>query len=285
METLCPTPASALSDHLITRLNEGDIKLPVLPVVATQVIGMASNENTDLSELSQLIHKDQALAGHVLRIANSALFAGNVMVVSLQQAIARLGVNMVGEMATVISIQGQVFQAKGFENKVHQVWEHALLSGFFSKEIARAVRRNVEAQFLCGLLHTIGKPILFEMIADIQKSLETHASENEVIQLTDKLAPRAGYLAAVKWNLPKQVQACCAYALNRNKTTEFTEPVSMTYLANRMAIWCLSDGAITEEAIRIDKVMTELNLYPDEVEALFEKRATVEEIVKTMMRS
>jgi HD-like signal output (HDOD) protein len=285
METTCTTGLTSLSDALISKLNDGDIKLPVLPAVATQVIGMASNETTNLSELSELIHKDQALAGHVLRIANSALFAGNVAVVSLQQAIARLGVNMIGEMAAVISIKGQVFKAKGFENLINQVWEHALLSGFFSKEIARASRRNVEAQFLCGLLHTIGKPVLFQMIADLKATYKFEVKEETVRDLTNTLAPRAGQLAAVKWELPRQVQACCAFTFCREKANKFKDPVCMTYLANRLGHWCQSEEEIGIDDIRKDPVMAELNFYPDEVEALIEKREAVEKVVQTMMLS
>lgn len=72
-----------LFDALVSKPSDSGIKLPVPPVVATQVIGMASNENTDRCELSELVRKHQALAGHVLKIANYALFPGNTAKVPL----------------------------------------------------------------------------------------------------------------------------------------------------------------------------------------------------------
>jgi len=286
METLLQPNVVPLREMLESRLDDGEIKLPVLPVVATQVIAMANNDDIDLSDLSQLIHKDQALAGHVLRIANSVLFAGNTAIVSLQQAIARLGVNMIGEMATVISIQGQVFKAKGFGKEIDQVWKHALLSGFYGKEIARAMRKNVEAQFLCGLLHTIGKPILFQTISDIQEEKGLiPQNEANIPQLIDLLHPRTGQLACEKWKLPRQVQACCSFYLNRDKTSEFQDSVAMTYLGSRLAEWCLDGSELSIDTLRQEPVFTELNFYPDEVDALLEKRETVLNLMETMVQA
>ena len=46
-----------------------------LPEVAQKVIAMTSDENCDASQLSTLIHRDQSLAGNILKITNSASFA------------------------------------------------------------------------------------------------------------------------------------------------------------------------------------------------------------------
>jgi len=283
METVCPQSETELRETLIRHLNAGEISLPVLPAVATQVIGMASNDSSDLSDLSKLIHQDQALAGHVLRIANSALFAGSTAVVSLQQAIARLGMSMISEIATVISIQGQVFKAKGFEAEVHEVWLHALYSGFYGKELARVARQNVESQFLCGLLHTIGKPILFQMIGDLQRNASPAPSKASVTQIIESLHPRAGQLACEKWNLPRRIQDCCAFSQCRDKSTDFADAVRMTYLGGILAGWCVAEDASLESDIRKDPVLAELNFYPDEVDAIIEKRGAVTEVVNSLL--
>ena len=50
--------------------------LPVLPQVAGQVVSLSNDPNAELGELSSLIHQDQALAGHLLRISNSVAYRG-----------------------------------------------------------------------------------------------------------------------------------------------------------------------------------------------------------------
>jgi len=147
---------NSLSDELERMVLEGNIKLPVLPVVATQVINMAANPNADLEDLSELVHQDQSLAGHILRISNSALFSGAIPIRSLKDAINRLGFAAIREMATVITVKGQVFQSKQFSREIEQVWLHALISGTYGKMIAIQISTESDIPFICGLLHTVG---------------------------------------------------------------------------------------------------------------------------------
>jgi len=47
---------------------------------------------------------------------------------------------------------------------------HAFVKGGFAKELARQKRRNVETMFLCGLLHSIGRPLVLRLIGEVQGS-------------------------------------------------------------------------------------------------------------------
>ncbi|MDH4329025.1 MAG: HDOD domain-containing protein [Nitrospira sp.] len=70
----CPTastPIEKLEYALLPKLDRGNIELPLLPQVASQVMALTSDPAADAAKLSSLIHQDQALAAHVLRIANS----------------------------------------------------------------------------------------------------------------------------------------------------------------------------------------------------------------------
>ena len=60
-------------------------------------------------------------------------------------------------------MQSGVFRVPGYEPVLNQLWRHALASGAFAKEIARVRRLNVESAFLCGLLHSVGKPALLQL--------------------------------------------------------------------------------------------------------------------------
>jgi len=73
-----------LRTEVAERVAAGQIDLPLLPQVASQVVMLAGNPNTDAAQLSDTIHRDPALAGHVLRIANSAAYMPRMPIVSLQ---------------------------------------------------------------------------------------------------------------------------------------------------------------------------------------------------------
>ena len=53
-------------------LNNYELELPLLPEVAGKVMAMTSDDNANSSSLAALIQQDQALAGNVLKITNSA---------------------------------------------------------------------------------------------------------------------------------------------------------------------------------------------------------------------
>ena len=58
------------------------------------------------AELAQLIQRDIALAGQVMRVANSALYARRIPVVTLPQAIAWLGIREIRNIAFAVARQG-----------------------------------------------------------------------------------------------------------------------------------------------------------------------------------
>src|ERR687897_3733352 len=129
-----------LRSLIADQLRKGNVDLPLLPVVAHQVLMLSSDPNADATKLSTLIQQDQALAGKILHIANSPAYLPRSPIVSLQQAIAWLGLNMLAGLAFSISVQNGVFTIKGYEKEVRTLWHQALASGLYGKEIARRIR-------------------------------------------------------------------------------------------------------------------------------------------------
>ena len=70
-EAAAPEPLEQL---LVDRIRAGSIELPLLPQVASRILGMVNDPNAEAAKLAALIHQDQALAAHVIRIANSPAY-------------------------------------------------------------------------------------------------------------------------------------------------------------------------------------------------------------------
>ncbi len=169
---------------LKARLEKCNLDLPILPHVASQVLGMTADERSDAARLAALIHSDQALASHVLRIANSAALGGNSTIVSLQHAVARLGLELLAGVALAVSVRSGVYRIPGFEEETRSLWRHALASGLYAKEIARRRRHNVETAFLCGLLHEIGKPVVLKAAVEVAKKTGADVGKAGIISST-----------------------------------------------------------------------------------------------------
>ncbi len=266
---------------LQNRIESGEISLPVLPEVAGRVVELTNQADADIGELSTLIHQDQALAGHVLRIANSALYGSSVTIVSLQQAVTRLGTRLLGEIAIAVSLQSDVFAVTAYHDIVRDLWRHSLASGVYGKEVARVRRSNVEGQFLCGLLHGVGKPVVLQLIVEAIDSCNFNLTRDQIISLMDELHSSIGEKLCLEWNLPEMVRITCVYYRDYSNAPDYGEQVAMTYLSDRLAMW-LIDPKLSEEALQNDPVFAALNLYPDEVESLLSKRDEVVETVSAL---
>ena len=273
---------SLLRDALADRLARADVVLPLPPRIATEVLALTRDQDADFTRIAQLLHQDPALAGHVLRIANSPSHLPRSPIVSLQQAITRLGLRMLAEIALIASVQCGVFRVPGYEAELRQIWRHALASGAFGREIARSLRSNVESAFLCGLLHTIGKPLVLQTTIDLASKLDVSAQATDVAALIEEFHVKAGGLLASRWGLPRAVcDAIALYASYDASQACAQEPV-ITALGDRLASHLLDDEA-DETALRAHRAWIDLNLYPEDADALLAKSATVSELIDTMV--
>lgn len=271
-----------LRDALADRLARADVVLPLPPRIATEVLALTRDQDADFGRIARLLHQDPALAGHVLHIANSPAYLPRSPIVSLQQAITRLGLRMLAEIALVASVQCGVFRVPGHEAELRQIWRHALASGAFGREIARSLRSNVESAFLCGLLHTIGKPLVLQTTLDLASKLEVVASSEDVAALIAEFHVQAGGLLASRWNLPRAVcDAIALYASYDASGACAQEPV-ITALSDCLASHLLADEA-DESELRAHRAWSDLNLYPEDADALLAKSPSVSQLIDTMV--
>ena len=271
-----------LEQALVQKIKTGDVELPLLPQAASKVMALASDPNADAAKLSALIHQDQALAAHVLRIANSPAYMPRSPVVSLQHAVAMLGITLLSEIAFTASLKTGAFKVPGYEDDVKQLWRHSLASGAFAKEVARMRRVNVESAYLCGLLHAIGKPVVLRTATTLA-SQQRIALEKPV--LSGWMAgyhTEVGSMIADKWGLPKQVAVAIQYYGDYDHATEFRQECLLTCVANRLASHLLTPDEMPEDTLRDHSVFAELNLYPQDIDKLLLTKDQVLTIVNAM---
>ncbi len=271
-----------LEQALVQKIKTGDVELPLLPQAASQVMALASDPSADAAKLSALIHQDQALAAHVLRIANSPAYMPRSPVVSLQHAVAMLGITLLSEIAFTASLKTGAFKVPGYEDDVKQLWRHSLASGAFAKEVARMRRVNVESAYLCGLLHAIGKPVILRTATTLA-SQQRIALEKPI--LSGWIAgyhTEVGAMIADKWGLPKQVAVAIQYYGDYDHATEFRQECLLTCVANRLASHLLTPDEMPEDTLRDHSVFAELNLYPQDIDKLLLTKDQVLTIVNAM---
>src|SRR3954471_1495351 len=218
-----PAAATATNDLdrvLHAAITDESVKLPPPPQVVTEVMrltrGDAANEGGDTSttELAQLIQRDMALAGQVMRVANSALYARRSPVVTLPQAIAWLGMREIRNIAFAVALKGQVFASAYFRAEMADLWRESMITALFAQEIARLKRRNVESAYLCGLLHRVGMALILSRVGNAVMKHKVTPEIGEVLQLAARHEARVGTHLGIAWSLPPAVSAAISHWRN-----------------------------------------------------------------------
>lgn len=266
---------SDLSRLFARQIAERKIELPPMPATAAEVMALSQQETTDAAKLSAVIHRDQTIASNVLRVANSAAYAGQIPCSSLQQAVSRLGMQLITEIAMAVSVRSRMFGNAVCADLLAMLWKHSVLTGFFAKEIARARRRNVETAFLCGLLHDVGKAVLLNGVDKVLGKNELVLPVGYLLGAVEEQHIAAGGLLAKEWKLPEQIAEAIACHHDTTAAKRFAELAMTVCLADEISHLVAPSqlrDALTEDELRKHQVLVGLNVYPDQLDGLLKMK-------------
>ncbi len=199
--------AAALKPALAAELEERRVALPMLPEAAFAALQLLSSPDPDFRTLSSLVHRDAALATGLIRAANSPAYYVGRKIVSIQQAIVRLGGRAVGEIVLAMAIEGKNARVPGFEPEMRALHEHGIITAVMAQEVARIRRGNVEEAFLGGLVHDLGRSVLIETVQKLCIRQRLPVDHGAVRLVADEFHQRVGAMVGSSWSLPEPVVA------------------------------------------------------------------------------
>jgi len=195
-----------LSEIVEEYISAGRIELPVLDKTAIRIQEMMAKGEYDPVAVERLVVSDPALSGSLLRHANSSFFGGIEKVLTVRDAIVRLGVKRVAELVLLSTI-GEQYQLSNeiFRDFATRLWRHAVGAGLGAQWLAKKTMANrVQEAFLAGLMHDIGKLLLLRVLDELvrAKTLKFMPSEDLILELLDGLHCSCGEMLLQYWNLP-----------------------------------------------------------------------------------
>ncbi len=267
-------------------MADDSLELPPPPQVAVEVTRLTrANMNDEgmadanSAKLTALIQRDVALAGQVMRVANSALYVRRSPVVTLPQAIALLGMREIRTIAFAVAVQGQVFASTYFRREMTELWRESVITALFAQEIARLKRRDVESAYLCGLLHRVGLAVVLGRVGTAALSHRLSPDASVVMQFAQEHESRVGTQLAVNWNLPPAVSASIAHWRDPLNATEWRHEVMEVALARQVSEELRTPGIggeLPDSMLGpVSKWMDDLSIYPDELFSLMAQRAAI----------
>lgn len=254
-------------------------RLPTPDGVALAIMEAWEDERTTVQQLARLVQTDPALSGRVLKLANSAA-SGRRPVASVPEAIVRVGMQTVGQLAVAFSLIGKqsVTDCPAFDHQ--QYWARCLLMAVLSRGLADATRlAPPEDLFACGLLCRIGVLGLVSVYPEAYSEiLSAHptdlaASEKETFgvdhnelseaMMLDFFVPRALAEPACHHEAPEHT------GFDRDSRPQ--KIAILLHLAYRLSEAAIrEDGKIAEDAAVIDSICARLALPEGRMQTIFD---------------
>jgi len=186
-------------------------ELPVLPGVVVRLMSLTPESEQFFEEVLTVASEDPGLALRVIRTANSPMSAPRSPITSLEAAVARLGAKHVADLVTTVAI-ARVFVPRTAGET--DLWLHAV-------EVATACRALVEHlhvegvtpehAYLAGLLHDIGRFILFDQAPEFIQAVDDLAwtTRDELIQAEQQICgidhAKLGGRVCAHWDVPEPI--------------------------------------------------------------------------------
>lgn len=186
-------------------------ELPTPTGVGMQILRMTQGEEFSTEEVGQVISTDPALAGRLLKLANSAESGSAEPITTVGEAMMRLGIRAVRNLALGLSlISGHrigacaAFDYDGF-------WGRSLARAVAAKKLSAALRFGVPAEtYILGLLSDVGSLALASVHADAYSKLLRDASIQSAAEYAQAEQERFGIdhstvsgLMLGEWGLPE----------------------------------------------------------------------------------
>lgn len=195
----------SLTSMIAARVDSNEFKLPVFNRVALEVQNAVSAE-ADIRKIESIILKDQALASEILRVANSAFFAGLAKQQNIQQALVRLGTDRALSLV-MMTARKQAFSAAHplLCQIMNKLWQHAAASATACRWVAIkcGYPEQAETAFLCGLLHDLGSLVVLKALDEILLTgIGQDLTEPLIHEVFASLHTEYGHRIMQSWHLP-----------------------------------------------------------------------------------
>lgn len=162
---------NALVTLLVEKLRTNLLVLPTLPEIAVRVRQAADDPDINLQAMAEVISRDPALTARMIKVANSAFLGRSIKVSTLNQAVTRIGLFQVKNIATAMALE-QLFVSHNalVAEKMAELWQDtiettciAMACLRFYLQTHKHCNLNLDTLTLAALVHRIGVlPILTE---------------------------------------------------------------------------------------------------------------------------
>ena len=222
--------------------------IPALPAMLVRLLNTIQDPDSDVSSFVEIIKQDPSFAIEVLQKANSATYhRGDKEILSLSRAVSFIGLAGLLRIATTL-LMARVIPCKPIYYKMFgkQIWLHCVQCATLCELLANNDDENGFDGYFLGLIHDLGKIIIFDCLSKALAEEITSLPGTQVFkELMTEMSVDISYLIAIEWNLPN----IYCEGLRQQKIENRSALAALLYKADKLSeVYLLRmKGIVSEE--------------------------------------
>lgn len=156
--------------------------LPSVPALYHEIVTLSHSDKSTINQIGEVIAKDMAMSAKILQLVNSAFFGMPQHVSQPSQAVNLLGLDTVKALVLTINVFDE-FKSEYVDTKqMDKLFSHSLTVANAAKSFAwkeGADKEFIDFTYLAGLLHDVGKLIIWCKFPAQYAILNTRMAEND----------------------------------------------------------------------------------------------------------
>ncbi|ODS33003.1 MAG: signal transduction protein [Candidatus Scalindua rubra] len=207
-----PKAASILTAQIET--------IPTLPIVAVRVIEITSAPKSSANDLMDVISPDISLTTKILKIANSPFYGLTREISSLQHAVTVLGFTEIRNLViSTVAFESFKDISKNGKFDIKKFWRHSFGCALAAKIIATDLKNASNELFVAGLIHDIGKLVIYvalpmeflklmEIMSPIKLKFIAFEADKKAFGMTHD---EVGMRLLKRWMFPKSLMTAVGF--------------------------------------------------------------------------
>lgn len=220
-------------------LLKGYLEVSTLPMIYYKIDEVISRPNTSMADIGKIVSQDPGLTVRLLRLVNSAFFSFPSKIETISQALVVIGTQQLRELVLATSIVN-LFQGipKDLVN-MESFWRHSIACGLAARMMASYRNEaNVERFLIAGMVHDIGRLILYKKVGDLSRSalIQSRTSGTPLFQVEKEVIGfdhcQIGRMLLQSWNLPQSLEEAVTYHHRPGLASHYPLEAAAVHLAD-----------------------------------------------------